>query len=109
MWGPWGYPPMLYPPMPNQQQMGPGNKPEDPFKTMKKWRKFCMAEEEAKKKKKEEEEKKDKPKSICEKVSVSTSNISQMMFLALVTMPITGPLYLITMAVLWKFVKLSLQ
>jgi hypothetical protein len=101
MWGaPWGYPPMYPPPNVGPQQS------EDPFKTMKKWRKFLMREEEAKKAKEKEKEKK---KGLCERVTAGTGDAGKLITLALVTMPITGPMYLMCMALMWRLVKVSLQ
>lgn len=95
MWGPpFGYP-MMYPAPPGQQEK------EDPFKTMKKWRKF-LAQEETKKKDK------DKKKTLCDKLS-SPGDTGKMVTLLLLTMPISGPLYLLSMAFMWHFVKISFQ
>ena|ERR1700692_1823636 len=89
------YPPyMPYPVGPNQQQQE-----QDPLKMLKKFQKF-LQKEDAKKKDK------GKPKSLCEKLS-SPGDTGKMITLLLLTMPISGPLYLLSMAFMWHFVKVS--
>jgi hypothetical protein len=102
MWGPWGYP-MMYPnPMNNQ---GPQQGQEDPFKTMKKWRKFLMREEEAKKAKEKEKEKK---KGLCETIG-HVGDAGKLVTLALVLMPILGPLFWLYCAFMMRMAKNVLQ
>ena len=88
----YGYP---YPPMypyPDQK------KEDDPIRMLNKFQKF-LNKEEAKKKGKEGDKKKQ---------DVTLKQINQVALLLLVMMPITGPLYLICMAMMWHFVKASL-
>jgi len=90
------FPWMMGYPYPYPQQE---HKEQDPLRMLRKFEKFLNKEQA---KKKEGEKKK-------EVSSITLKQVNQVALLLLVTMPITGPLYLICMALMWHAVKASLN
>lgn len=100
MWNPYGFFP--FPVSTNMGNQPNEDQVEKMLKLAKRFKKLMKADEDAAKKKKEDEKKKEGAK-VCD---VAVSKVATLLLL---TMPITGPIYLICMAVMWHLVKVSLQ